>query len=77
LLGLDSCEAALPYLNIAQAASDASIDVGRIRLIRGKCYDKLRRRDEAIAEYHAIIAGASPAPMVRLARKYVNRAYGR
>jgi hypothetical protein len=77
LLGRDSVVSALEHLAVGKEVADSPVDLGRIRLLRGQCFDKLDRRSEAIAEYDAIIAGGAEAPVVRLARKYLNRAYGR
>lgn len=77
LLGIDSVVSALEHLAVGKEVADSPVDIGRIRLLRGQCFDKLDRRSDAVAEYDAIIAGPSEAPVVRLARKYINRAYGR
>lgn len=77
MLGLDSIETALRYLRAAALASNAPVDLGRIHRLRGQCYDKMGRRSEAISEYEAVLACGAEAPQVRLARKYLNRAFGR
>ncbi len=77
LLGKDSAVVALEQLAVAKEVTDSPIDLGRIHLVRGKCFDKLKRRSDAITEYEATISGNADAPTVRLARKYLNRAYGR
>lgn len=77
LLGRDSVVSALEHLAVGREVADSPVDMGRIRLLRGQCFDKLNRRSEAIAEYDAVVAGGAEAPVVRLARKYLNRAYGR
>lgn len=77
LLGIDSVVSALEHLAVGKEVADSPVDMGRIRLLRGQCFDKLDRRSDAIAEYDAVIVGGAEAPVVRLARKYLNRAYGR
>jgi tetratricopeptide (TPR) repeat protein len=77
LLGLDSVEAALEHLALVRAVSDAPVDLGRVRLLRGFCYDKLGRRKDAVAEYEAALSGKAEEPVARLARRYLNRSYGR
>jgi tetratricopeptide (TPR) repeat protein len=77
LLGLDSVEAALEYLALARAVSDAPVDLGRVHLLCGFCYDKLGRRKDAVAEYEATLSGTAEEPVARLARRYLNRSYGR
>jgi tetratricopeptide (TPR) repeat protein len=77
LLGIDSVVSALEHLAVGKEVADSPVDIGRIRLLRGQCFDKLKRRGDAIAEYDAIIAGPAEAPVTRLARKYINRSYGR
>ena len=76
LLGLDSVQAALEHLALAQAVTDAPIELGRIHLLRGKCYDRLDRRKDAVAEYQSVEAVQGGSPMIRQARKWLNRPYG-
>lgn len=77
LLGQDSAGEALNYLRLAQTMTDAPVDVGRIRLLRGFCYDKLKRREEAVREYDAVITSNAEAPAMRRAQRHINRPYGR
>lgn len=76
LLGLDSASLALDHLSLAQALSNAPVDVGRVRLLRGQCFDRLGRRKEAVAEYETALSGRPEAHVARLAGKYLNRPYG-
>lgn len=77
LLGLDSVHAALEHLALASVVTDAPIELGRIHLLRGKCYDKLERRKDALVEYQAVAKVNGGAPAVKQAQKWLKRAYGR
>ncbi len=76
MLGQDSAAGAIEYLAVAELVTDAPIDVGRIYLLRGQCYDRLGRREEAVESYEAALSDAAEAPIKRLAQKYLNRPYG-
>lgn len=75
-LGLDSLDAALEHLRLAETLTDAAIAVGRIRLLRGFCLDRAGRRSEALAEYRYIVDANLAAPHIRLAKKHQKWAYG-
>jgi hypothetical protein len=77
LLGLDSIHAALEHLALASVVTDAPIELGRIHLLRGKCYDKLERRKDALVEYQAVAKVNGGAPAIKQAEKWLKRAYGR
>jgi tetratricopeptide (TPR) repeat protein len=76
LLGLDSLDAALEHLRLAETLTDAAVAVGRIRLLRGFCLDRAGRRSEALAEYRSVVDADLAAPHVRLAKKHQKWAYG-
>lgn len=77
LLGLDSVHSALEYLALAKEVTDAPIELGRIHLLRGKCYDKLDRRKDALVEYQAVAIVNGGAPAIKQSEKWLKRAYGR
>ncbi len=77
LLGLDSVHAALEHLALAQEVTDAPIELGRIHLLRGKCYDRLDRRKAALVEYQAVTTVNGGSPAIKQSEKWLKRAYGR
>jgi len=75
LLGLDSLHAAIAYFQTAQYLADAPVDLGRIHLDLGACYDRAGRRVDAITEYERVLAIPATAPDRRWARYYINNVY--
>jgi tetratricopeptide (TPR) repeat protein len=75
LLGLDSLETAIAYLQTAAYLADAPIDLGRIHLGLGACYDRDGNRRDAVAQYEQVLALPATASDRRWAQYYINKVY--